>query len=115
MHIEGPGKRVTIHVGESDRWGHTTLYEAIVRMLREEGCAGATVLRGVMGFGKSSRIHTSNVLVLSEDLPVVIVFVDTAQRVEAVLPRIDEMMSGGLVIVEDVHVARYSEDSEAPN
>jgi PII-like signaling protein len=108
MHIEGPGKRVTVYVGESDRWEHGTLYEAIVRMLRAEGCAGATVTRGIMGFGKDSRIHTSSILVLSEDLPVTIVFVDTPERVDAVMPRIDAMLSGGLVIVEDVHIHRYS-------
>jgi uncharacterized protein len=108
MHIEGPGKRVTMYVGESDRWERRSLYEAVVEMLRAEGCAGATVLRGMMGFGKNSRIHTANILVLSEDLPVMIVFVDTPERVDAVMPRIDEMLSGGLVIVEDVHIHRYS-------
>ena len=108
MRIEGPGKRVTVYVGESDRWEHRALYEAIVEMLRREGCAGATVVRGVEGFGKGSRIHTANILRLSEDLPVVITFVDTPQRVDAVLPRLDEMVSGGLVVVEDVHVHRYA-------
>jgi len=108
MHIEGPGKRVTIYLGESDRYGHELLYEAIVMLLRKEGCAGATVVKGTMGFGKSSRIHTSSILRLSEDLPVMVIFADTAERVEAIMPRIDEMLSGGLVIVEDVHVARYS-------
>jgi len=112
MHIEGPGKRVTIHLGESDRWNHKPLYEAIVELLHSEGCAGATVVKGVMGFGKNSRIHTSSILRLSEDLPVMVIFSDTAQRVEAVMPRIDEMLSGGLVIVEDVHIARYSGDTE---
>lgn len=110
MHIEGPGRRVMIHIGESDRWGHAALYEAIVELLRTEGCAGATVLRGVMGFGKNSRIHSANILTLSGDLPVVVTFIDTAERVEAVLPKIDAMLSGGLVTVEDVDVFRYSHD-----
>lgn len=109
MHIEGPGKRVTIYIGESDRWEHRTLYEAIVDVLRREGCAGVTVLKGVMGFGRSSRIHTANILRLSEDLPVVIEFVDTAQRVDLVLPKIDTMLTGGLITVEDVHVFKYTD------
>lgn len=109
MHIEGPGKRVTIYLGESDKFGHKVLYEAIVELLRAEGCAGATVVKGAMGFGKASRIHTSSILRLSEDLPVMVIFADTAERVEAVMPRINEMLSGGLVIVEDVHIARYSD------
>jgi PII-like signaling protein len=109
MHIEGPGKRVTIYLGESDKFGHRVLYEAIVELLRAEGCAGATVVKGAMGFGKASRIHTSSILRLSEDLPVMVIFADTAERVEAVMPRINEMLSGGLVIVDDVHIARYSD------
>ena len=109
MHIEGPGKRVTIYLGESDKFGHKALYEAIVELLRAEGCAGATVIKGAMGFGKNSRIHTSSILRLSEDLPVMVIFVDTAERVDAIMPRISEMLSGGLVIVEDVDIARYSE------
>jgi uncharacterized protein len=113
MHIEGPGKRVTIHLGESDRYGHKVLYEAIVELLRAEGCAGATVVKGVMGFGKNSRIHTSSILRLSENLPVMVIFADTTERVEAVMPRIDKMLSGGLVIVEDVQIARYSENRES--
>jgi PII-like signaling protein len=109
MHVEGPGKRVTVYIGESDRWHHRSLYEAIVEMLRREGCAGATVLKGVMGFGKGSRIHTANILRMSEDLPVVIDFVDTTERVERVMPMLDEMVGGGMIVVEDVHVFRYSE------
>jgi uncharacterized protein len=109
MKIEGEARRVMIHVGESDHSHGKALYEAIVEMLRSEGCAGATVLRGIEGFGAASRIHTANVLRLSEDLPVVIVFVDTPERVERVMPKIDEMVSGGLVTVEDVHIIKYSQ------
>jgi len=109
MRIEGEAKKVTIFVGESDRWHHQPLHTAIVEMLRREGCAGATVVKGVEGFGKASRIHTASILRLSEDLPMVITLVDTVERVEAVLPGIDEMVGGGLVLVEDVHVRTYSE------
>ena len=111
MQIGGDAKRVTIYMGESDRWHHETLHTAIVEMLRREGCAGATVVKGVEGFGKNSRIHTANVLRLSQDLPVVLTFVDTPERVDAVMPKIDEMVGGGLVVVEDVHVRRYSDAS----
>jgi uncharacterized protein len=109
--IEGEAKRVTIFIGESDRWHHQPLHTAIVEMLRAEGAAGATVVRGVEGFGKNSRLHTASILRLSEDLPITLTYVDTAERVDALLPRIDEMMSGGLVVVEDVHVRRYSDAS----
>jgi len=109
MRIEGEATKVTIFVGESDRWHHQPLHTAIVEMLRREGCAGATVVKGVEGFGKASRIHTASILRLSEDLPMVITLVDTVERVEAVLPHIDEMVGGGLVLVEEVHVRRYSE------
>lgn len=113
MLTEGEARRVTVFIGESDRFGHKPLAEAIVEMLRAEGCAGATVTRGTEGFGKNSRIHTANILRLSEDLPVVVTWVDTAERVERVLPKLDEMMTGGLVTVDDVHVHRYS-DAAAP-
>jgi len=88
---------------------HQALYTAIVQMLRREGAAGATVVKGVEGFGKNSRIHTASILRLSEDLPVILTFVDTPERVETVMPQIDEMVGGGLVVVEDVHVRKYSD------
>lgn len=113
MKIVGPAKRVTLFLGESDRWEHRPLHTAIVEMLRQEGLAGATVLKGIEGFGKDSRLHTASILRLSEDLPIVVTFVDTAERVESVLPRVDEMMQGGLVIVEDVHVRSYKHSGEA--
>ncbi len=106
--LEGEAKKVTIFMGESDRWEHKPLHTAIVQMLRAEGCAGATAVKGVEGFGKNSRLHTASILRLSEDLPVVLTFVDTPERVERVMSRIDEMVGGGLVTVEDVHVRRYS-------
>jgi uncharacterized protein len=112
MHIEGDARRVTVFLGESDRFEHKPLHTAIVELLRREGCAGATVVKGVEGFGKHSRIHTASILRLSEDLPVVLTFVDTAETVDAVLPMIDGMMGGGLVVVEDVHVRTYSHGEE---
>jgi len=109
MKIEGEAKRVMIFVGESDRWHHQPLYEAIVEMLRTEGCAGATVLRGIEGFGAASRIHTANILRMSEDLPVLIIFIDKPERVDAVMPKLDEMVSEGLMVIEDVHVVKYAD------
>jgi PII-like signaling protein len=109
MNIEGDAKRVTIYIGESDRWQHTPLHTAIVGMLRERGVAGATVVKGVEGFGKNSRVHTASILRMSEDLPVVVTFVDGPERVDTVLPVIDEMVAGGLVVVENVHVRRYTD------
>ncbi|MCL4078864.1 DUF190 domain-containing protein [Coriobacteriia bacterium Es71-Z0120] len=107
MHIEGDAKRVTIYVGESDRWHGRPLHDAILELLRREGCAGATVLRGIAGFGRTSRIHTASILRLSQDLPMLIEWVDEPQRVARVLPMLDEMIEGGMVTIEDVHVLRY--------
>ena len=113
MKIEGPGKQLRIFIGESDRWQHRSLAEAILEMLRAEGLAGATVLRGVAGFGAHSRIHTAHVLRLSEDLPIVIEVIDRPERIEAVLPKLDEMVQEGLVVVSDVDVVvyRYRDDA----
>jgi len=96
-----------IFVGESDRWEHQPLYEAIVLKARELHLAGATVLRGPMGFGAASRIHTAKILRLSMDLPIVIEIVDTEEKVNAFLPILDEMMGGGLVTLEKVKVIHY--------
>jgi PII-like signaling protein len=110
MKSEGDGLLLRIFVGESDRWHGMPLYEAIVRHAREEGLAGATVLRGIEGFGASSHIHTSRILRLSEDLPVVIEIVDEAERIEAVLPALDEMIGEGLITLERVRVIAYRAD-----
>ena len=111
MKLEGKGKLLRIFIGESDRWHGKPLYEAIVRRVREEGLAGATVLRGLEGFGAHSRLHTSRILRLSEDLPVVIEIVDSAEKIDAILPALDEMVEEGMVTVERVHVIAY----RAPN
>ena len=105
--LEGEGKLLRIFIGESDTWHGRPLYQAIVERVREEGLAGATVVRGIEGFGADSRLHTSRILRLSEDLPVVIEIVDTPERVELVLPLLDEMVSEGMVTLERVQIIAY--------
>ena len=96
-----------IFIGEDDRHGHQPLYQAIVLKARERQLAGATVLRGPMGFGHSSRLHTAKILRLSEDLPLVIEIVDTPEKIEAFLPELEGMMGSGLVTLEKVQVLQY--------
>ena len=103
-----------IYIGQSDRWQHRPLYEAIVLAAREAHLAGATVLRGPMGFGKSSRLHTAKILRLSEDLPLVIEIVDSEENIRAFLPQLDQMVGGGLVTLEKVTVVHYSEGKPPP-
>jgi PII-like signaling protein len=105
--IEGPGKLLRIFVGESDRWEGRPLHEALVLRARERGLAGATVLRGLAGFGAHSRIHTASVLRLSEDLPIVVEIADTPERIAGFLPELDVMVGEGMVTVEDVHIVAY--------
>lgn len=107
MKIEGPGKALAIFIGETDHWHGKPTYAAIVELARKEGLAGATVTRGIMGFGGNSRIHSASILRLSEDLPVVIQIVDTPERIDAFLPLIDEMIEGGTVMTRDVTIERY--------
>ena len=96
-----------IFIGESDHYGHRPLYEVIVEQARKLGMAGATVTRGVMGYGKASRIHTAKILRLSEDLPIVVEIVDRPDRIEAFLPDLDRMIGDGLVTLEKVQVITY--------
>ena len=107
MRIEGEGQLLRIFLGESDRWEGRPLYEAVVLEAREAGLAGATVLRGMMGFGASSRIHTTKVLRLSEDLPVVVEIVDRPERIAAFLPTLNGMVDEGLITLEKVQVIAY--------
>jgi hypothetical protein len=107
MDNDADNRLLRIFIGESDGDDGRPLYQAIVETLRREGLAGATVLRGIEGFGKSSRLHTSHILRLSEDLPIVIECVDTADRIEAILPVLDEMIGDGLVTIERVDVRVY--------
>ena len=110
MKIEGEGKRVTIYVGSADTWGGRNLAIAIVEQCRKMGLAGATVSRGVMGFGKHSVIHKAHLLALSDDLPEKIEVVDRPEEIERLLLVLDPMIGGGLIVVEDVHVVRYLHD-----
>jgi PII-like signaling protein len=103
----GPALRLTVIVGESDRWGHRPLYTEIVHRAHAAGLAGATVLRGIEGFGASQQIHTSRLLSLAENLPVSVVIVDAEERIAAFLPEVEELVSEGLVMVDDVRVVRH--------
>ena len=107
MRLEGDAQLLRIFVGESDKWQGKPVYEAIVLKARELHLAGATVLRGPMGFGRNSRVHTVKVLRLSEDLPVVIEIVDTPDKIETLLPHVEQMVTEGLVTLEKVHVIKY--------
>lgn len=107
MEVPEDAVLLRIFIGEADRWNHRPLYEAIVIKARELHLAGATVLRGPMGFGKSSRMHTAKILRLSMDLPVVIEIVDTEEKVNTLLPALEKMMGGGLVTLEKAKVIHY--------
>jgi uncharacterized protein len=110
MEVPEDAVLLRIFIGEADRWNHRPLYEAIVMKAREVHLAGATVLRGPMGFGKSSRMHTAKILRLSMDLPLVIEIVDSEEKIKAFLPVLDQMMGGGLVTLEKAKVIRYTHD-----
>jgi len=105
--IEGEQILMRIFIGESDHWERRPLYAALLELFRTRRLAGATVLRGVAGFGPRSIVHTAGILKLSADLPIVIEVVDSLERLEAVLPEVDRMMSGGLITMEKVRVLRY--------
>jgi PII-like signaling protein len=113
MQIPNEAMLLRIFIGESDRWEHKALYEAIVLKAREMHLAGATVLRGPTGFGKSSRVHTTKILRLSYDLPLVIEIVDAEEKINAFLPVLDKMMKGGLVTLEKVRVINYRANEES--
>ncbi|MGW4564972.1 DUF190 domain-containing protein [Streptomyces sp. NPDC004561] len=105
--LTGRALRLTVYIGEDDTWHHKPLYSEIVHRAHAAGLAGASVFRGIEGFGASSRIHTSRLLSLSEDLPVAVVVVDTEERVRAFLPQLDELVGEGLVTLEECEVVRY--------
>ncbi|MBK9119078.1 MAG: DUF190 domain-containing protein [Phycisphaerales bacterium] len=110
MKIPEQGCLLRIFIGESDRWHGRPLHEALVLRARELHMAGATVLRGPMGFGAHSRLHTTKILRLSEDLPILIEIVDSPAKIEAFLPEVDAMVTEGLVTMEDVRVLKYRAD-----
>lgn len=112
MQIPEDAVVLRIFIGESDRHGHQPLYEAIVLKAREMQMAGATVLRGPMGFGKSSHLHTAKILRLSMDLPIVIEIVDSEEKVDAFMPVLDGLMGGGLVTLEKAKVIRYQDQGK---
>jgi uncharacterized protein len=102
--LQGPARRLTIIVGETDTVGHRPLYTEIVHRAHEAGLIGASVFRGMEGFGASGRVHTTRLLDLAEDLPVSVIIIDTADKITAFLPRVEEIVGDGLVLVEDVEV-----------
>ena len=104
---EGTARRLTVFIGETDQWHHRPLHTEIVHRAQRAGLAGATVLHGLEGFGASGRLHTTRILSLSEDLPCLIVIVDSAEQIEAFLPQLDELVEEGLVVVDDVDFVRY--------
>ncbi len=106
MTLSGPARRLTVIVGENDVWHHRPVYSEIVHRAHQAGMAGASVFRGLEGFGASRLVHISRLLSLSEDLPVAVVIVDTPERIDALLPQLDELVAGGLVVLDDVHVHR---------
>jgi PII-like signaling protein len=104
MSLHGRARRVTIYLGEEDTWHHKPLYTEIVHRAHHAGLAGASVFRGVEGFGASGRVHTSRLLSLSEDLPIAVVLIDTVEAMDAFVASIEELVGGGLVVVEDVDI-----------
>jgi PII-like signaling protein len=105
--FEGERTLMRIHIGESDKWHSKPLYEAIVELLRRERFSGATVLRGVGGYGGSSVYHTDKLLRMSQDLPIIVEVIESTERIEKILPRLDEMVEGGLITLEKVRVILY--------
>jgi PII-like signaling protein len=107
MRLEGPATRLTIFIGEADQHHHRPLSTEIVHRAHAAGLAGATVLRGIEGYGRSSRVHTSRMISLSSELPIAVVIVDAPERIEAFLPELDELITEGLVIRDEVQVVSY--------
>lgn len=106
-YLTGPALRLTVYVGESDTWHHKPLYTEIVHRARRAGLAGASVFRGIEGYGASSTIHTTRLLSMSEDLPVAVVIIDSPDRIRAFLPQLDELVTEGLLTLDEVEVVRH--------
>ena len=112
MKIPAEGKLLRIFVGEQDKWHHEPLYQAIIHLAKKEGLAGATALKGFMGFGCNSRMHTAKILRLSEDLPIIIEIVDSEEKIQKFLPSLSEMIKEGLITTEKVTVTMYKARSQ---
>jgi PII-like signaling protein len=112
MKVEGEGQLLRVYIGESDQWEGKPLYLAIVERVKTEGLAGCTVIRGIEGFGASSRIHTARILRLSEDLPILIEIADRSDRIQMIIPILDKMVDEGLITLEKVHIIKYKHGSK---
>ena len=107
MELHGPAQRLTVIVGDTDHFRHRPVYTEIVHRAHEAGLAGASVFRGIEGFGASRHVHTTRILSLSEDLPVAVVIVDSVERIQAFLPELEDLVSEGLITIDDVDVVRW--------
>lgn len=107
MKLEGPALRLTVLVGETDQWHHHPVYTEVVGRAHAAGLAGATVLRGIEGYGATSHLHTTRILSLGDDLPVAVIIIDSEERIRGFLPRLDELIIEGIVILDPVEVIRY--------
>ena len=116
MRIEGTGKRVRIYLGEQDKAAghHEPLWQTILDLLREEGAAGATMVRGLAGFGAHNRMHVARLADLVPDLPVVLEWIDGPERVERLLPRVCDLVRGGTITIEDIDIVKYSHRDPRP-
>ncbi|GAA3646043.1 DUF190 domain-containing protein [Nonomuraea antimicrobica] len=114
MKLHGPALRLTVFIGDTDTWHHKPLHHEIVHRAHTAGLAGASVFRGMEGYGASNRVHTTRILSLSQDLPVAVIIVDTEERIRAFLPELDELISEGLVILDQVEVIRYAGRTPGP-
>ncbi|HEX3026840.1 MAG TPA: DUF190 domain-containing protein [Clostridia bacterium] len=109
MKIEGKGKLLKIYIGESDRWHHESLYHAIIKVIKQQGLAGATTVRGIEGFGANSRVHNSGIEVLSQDLPIVIEVIDKEDKINEIVGIIEPMITEGLMVLQhDVEIIKYA-------
>jgi PII-like signaling protein len=107
--LDGEQSLMRVFIGESDRYHNKPLYKVLLEFFRKEGFAGATVLKGVAGFGANSVVHTDRLLCLSQDLPLVIEVVDSEEKIESVIPQLDDMLQGGMITLEKARVIRYTD------
>jgi PII-like signaling protein len=112
MKIEGAGKLIRIYIGNADKWHGQSLYNAIVQRAKQEGLAGVTVTQGIEGFGANSRVHRASILDISTDLPIILEIIDIAERINHFLPILDEMVTEGLIMVQEVEIVKYVHTSQ---